>query len=121
MVRIRLTKRGRKKAPAYRIVVANSRTPRDGVSIETIGFYNPSHNPPLFEYDKEKYQHWISKGAQPSKAVVQLIKDIYVFKPYTKETRAEEEKKKQEESQNQEQARKEEEKKKENKKPENNQ
>lgn len=90
MLKIRLAKRGRKKAPTYRVVVSNSTSPRDGRHIEIIGFYNPSNNPVLFEIDKEKYKQWISKGAQPTEAVTKLIEGKYDFKPYNKETRAKE-------------------------------
>ena len=82
MIRIRLAKKGRKNAPSYRIVVANSTSPRDGRHIEIVGFYNPSHNPTLFEYDKAKYESWVKKGAQPSEAVVKLVSGKYKFEKY---------------------------------------
>ncbi|HHH14313.1 MAG TPA: 30S ribosomal protein S16 [candidate division WWE3 bacterium] len=82
MLKIRLLKRGRKNAPSYRIVVAESRRARDGKHLEVIGFYNPSYNPVLFKYDKERYTYWISKGAQPTEAVVKLIDGKYEFKKY---------------------------------------
>jgi len=82
MVKIRLTKTGRKNAPSYRIVVADARSPRDGKFIEVIGFYNPSHNPTLSKIDKEKYEDWIKKGAQPTEAVKQIVEGTYKFVPY---------------------------------------
>lgn len=85
MVKIRLAKTGRKNAPAYRLVVMDSRKPRDSKSLDIIGFYNPSHNPVLFKYDEDKYNSWVKKGAQPTKSVTQLIKGDYVFIPYDRE------------------------------------
>lgn len=82
MVKIRLTKTGRRNAPSYRIVVADARSPRDGKFIEVIGFYNPSHNPTLSKIDKEKYEAWIKKGAQPTEAVKQIVDGTYKFVPY---------------------------------------
>jgi small subunit ribosomal protein S16 len=71
---IRLTRRGSKKAPTYRIVVADSRRPRDGKFIETIGFYNPLTDPSTIEVDETKAKHWLGCGAQPSDTVRQLLK-----------------------------------------------
>lgn len=82
MVKIRLTKTGRKNAPSYRIVVADSRSPRDGKFIEVIGFYNPSHNPAQVKVDKQKYEEWVKKGAQPTEAVQQIVEGKYEFVPY---------------------------------------
>jgi small subunit ribosomal protein S16 len=82
MVKIRLTKRGRKNAPSYRLIVANSTSPRDGKFIEQIGFYNPSVNPSQFKYNEDRYKYWVSRGAQPTSAVLELIKGKYVFKKY---------------------------------------
>lgn len=73
MVRIRLARFGSKKNPHYRIVVADSRSPRDGRSIETIGRYNPRTHPSTIEIDAEKAQLWLSKGAQPSGPVRKLL------------------------------------------------
>ena len=73
-VRIRLKRIGAKKAPVYRIVVADSRTPRDGRFIEEIGFYNPIANPAELRVDLEKANEWIRKGAQPSDTVRGLLK-----------------------------------------------
>ncbi|MBP3372498.1 MAG: 30S ribosomal protein S16 [Clostridia bacterium] len=73
-VRIRLKRVGAKKAPVYRIVVADSRAPRDGRFIEEIGFYNPIANPAELRVDLEKANEWIRKGAQPSDTVRGLLK-----------------------------------------------
>ncbi len=68
-VRIRLKRIGSKKRPVYRVVVADSRSPRDGKFIEEIGIYNPTTDPSTFQVDKEKVLDWMSKGAQPSETV----------------------------------------------------
>ena len=73
-VRIRLKRVGAKNAPAYRIVVANSRSPRDGKFIEEIGSYNPLKKGDNFKMDLERAKYWISKGAQPSETVASFIK-----------------------------------------------
>ncbi len=73
-VRIRLTRVGSKKNPIYRVVVADSRSPRDGKFIEIIGRYNPQTDPSTIELDDTKVQEWLAKGAQPSDAVSKLIK-----------------------------------------------
>ncbi len=70
---IRLTRRGSKKHPTYRIVVADSRAPRDGRFIERIGIYNPQTEPSTVELDEERARDWLSKGAQPSGAVRKLL------------------------------------------------
>ena len=73
-VKIRLRRVGRKKSPMYRIVVADSKSPRDGKFIEIIGRYNPQTDPSTIELDEAKVKDWIGKGAQPSDAVSKLIK-----------------------------------------------
>ena len=73
-VRMRLTRVGSKKNPIYRVVVADSRSPRDGRFIEIIGRYNPQTDPSTIELDEEKVKDWLGKGAQPSAAVAKLIK-----------------------------------------------
>lgn len=73
-VRIRLTRKGRKKQPFYRIVVANSEAPRDGKFLDILGTYNPMANPAFIKIDNEKLQDWIAKGATPSETVASLIK-----------------------------------------------
>ncbi len=74
MVKIRLRRMGAKKAPFYRIVVADSRYPRDGRFIEEIGFYNPTVNPTELKVDAERAQAWIKTGAQPTETVRDLLK-----------------------------------------------
>ncbi len=73
MVRIRLRRVGRKKQPSYRIVVADSRMPRDGRYIEVIGFYNPRTEPATMTLKEERALHWLSVGAQPSEAVQRIL------------------------------------------------
>ncbi|SKA92181.1 SSU ribosomal protein S16P [Caloramator quimbayensis] len=73
-VKIRLRRMGAKKAPFYRIVVADSRSPRDGKFIEEIGYYNPITEPSEVKIDTEKAKKWLSNGAQPSDTVRSLFK-----------------------------------------------
>ena len=73
-VRLRLTRVGSKKNPIYRVVVADSRSPRDGKFIEIVGRYNPQHEPSLIEFDEDRVRDWLSKGAQPSEPVRRLLK-----------------------------------------------
>lgn len=79
MVKIRLRRMGAKKAPYYRIVVADSRSPRDGRCIEEIGTYNPLTNPATVEVDAQKAQQWIKNGAQPTDTVKALLKKANVL------------------------------------------
>ena len=72
--RIRLARVGSKKNPVYRVVVADSRSPRDGRFIEIIGRYNPQSDPSIIELDEAKVRDWMSKGAQPSETVRRLLK-----------------------------------------------
>lgn len=74
MVKIRLARHGAKKKPFYRIVVADSRAPRDGRFIEQIGFYNPLTAPAIVELKRDKLDKWLQHGAQPTDTVAQLIK-----------------------------------------------
>ena len=73
-VKLRLTRVGSKKNPIYRVVAADSRSPRDGKFIEIIGRYNPQSEPSLIELDEAKIKNWLGKGAQPTEAVARLIK-----------------------------------------------
>ncbi len=73
-VKIRLSRVGAKKQPYYRVVVADARAPRDGRFIEVIGRYNPRTEPSTVEIDKEKALAWLSKGAQPTDQVKNLLK-----------------------------------------------
>lgn len=74
-VKIRLKRMGAKRAPFYRVVVADSRFPRDGRFIEQVGTYNPMMDPPAVEFDVEKIQKWIGNGAQPTDTVKRLLKE----------------------------------------------
>ncbi len=73
-VKIRLARHGSKKAPFYRIVVADSRSPRDGRYIERVGTYNPRTQPSDIQVDADKAREWIGKGAQPTEQVRKLLK-----------------------------------------------
>ena len=73
-VKIRLRRMGAKKAPFYRVVVADSRYPRDGRFIEEFGYYNPLEDPAVIKIDVEKAQKWIANGAQPTDTVKDLLK-----------------------------------------------
>ena len=79
-VKIRLRRMGAKKAPFYRIVVADSRYPRDGRFIEELGYYNPQEDPAVIKVDTEKAQKWIANGAQPTDTVRALLKKAGVEK-----------------------------------------
>lgn len=72
-VKIRLRRMGSNKAPFYRLVVADSRAPRDGRFIEEIGYYNPVSSPKVVKIDGDKAKEWIAKGAQPTEGVVRLL------------------------------------------------
>ncbi len=75
-VKIRLTRMGAKKQPFYRIIVADSRSPRDGRFIEKIGLYDPKSDPSKIEVDREKALEWIKKGAKPTDTVQKLFDKI---------------------------------------------
>jgi small subunit ribosomal protein S16 len=72
--KIRLARVGSKKNPIYRVVVADSRSPRDGRFIEIVGRYNPQTEPSLIELNEDKIRDWIAKGAQPTDSVKRLLK-----------------------------------------------
>ena len=72
-VKIRLARHGAKKAPYYRVIVADSRKPRDGKFIEEVGRYNPCVNPSMIKLDLDKVDEWIKNGAQPTDTVARLI------------------------------------------------
>ncbi|MBQ6376585.1 MAG: 30S ribosomal protein S16 [Lachnospiraceae bacterium] len=74
MVKIRLRRLGKKKAPFYRIIVADSRSPRDGRFIEEIGTYDPTKNPSEYRIDEEAARKWLANGAQPTDEVAKLLK-----------------------------------------------
>jgi small subunit ribosomal protein S16 len=73
-VKIRLKRLGKIRAPYYRVVVADSRTKRDGRAIEEIGKYHPTHEPSLIDIDSERAQYWLGVGAQPTEQVLALLK-----------------------------------------------
>ncbi len=74
MVRLRLTRMGRKKRPFYRIIAADQRAPRDGAHIEILGYYDPMTDPADLKLDLERVDHWLGLGASPSETVASLIK-----------------------------------------------
>ena len=74
MLKIRLRRMGAKKAPFYRIIVADSRAPRDGAFLEELGYYNPLTDPVELKVDNERAAHWLSNGAQPTDTVRALLK-----------------------------------------------
>jgi small subunit ribosomal protein S16 len=78
-VRIRLTRVGAKKQPAYRVVVADSRKARDSRSIETIGHYNPRTEPVEVNIDADKAKHWLDRGATPSDTVARLFRNAGIL------------------------------------------
>ena len=73
-VKIRLKRMGQKKAPFYRIVVADARAPRDGKFIEEIGTYDPNQNPSVFKVDEEAAKKWLNNAAQPTEVVGKIFK-----------------------------------------------
>ena len=77
MVKIRLQRQGKKKAPFYHIVVADSRSPRDGKIIEQLGTYDPMTDPATIKLDKEKVEKWIKNGAKPTDTVKDLIEKCF--------------------------------------------
>ena len=79
-VKIRLKRIGKKKTPYYRIVVADSHTPRNGKFIEDLGFYDPKNDPATISVDIEKAKDWIKKGAQPTETVKSIINKVDVDK-----------------------------------------
>lgn len=74
MVRIRLLRTGKRKQPAYRVVVADQRSPRDGRFVEILGHYNPLTNPSQIDIDEGRALHWLAQGAQPSESATALLK-----------------------------------------------
>ena len=73
-VKMRLKRMGQKKAPFYRIVVADARSPRDGKFIDEIGIYNPTVEPSVIKFDEENTKKWLANGAQPTDRVAKLLK-----------------------------------------------
>ena len=85
-VKIRLKRLGKIRSPHYRIVVADSRTKRDGRAIEEIGKYHPKNDPSVIEVNSERAQYWLSVGAQPTEAVVALLKRTGDWQSYSGDT-----------------------------------
>ena len=79
-VKMRLRRMGAKKAPFYRVVVADERSPRDGKFIDEIGYYNPLTNPAEVKIDAEKAEAWLKNGAQPTETVKSLLKKSGIVK-----------------------------------------
>ena len=73
-VKMRLRRMGQKKAPFYRIVVADSKSPRDGRFIEEVGYYDPTKEPSVIKFNEEAAKKWLSNGAQPTEAVSKILK-----------------------------------------------
>ena len=88
MVKIRLNRMGAKRQPFYRIVVADSRSPRDGRFIEIVGNYDPTKNPALVNIDEEKVISWIKNGAQPTDTVRSLLSKQGIMKKIHEERKA---------------------------------
>src|SRR5947207_689165 len=82
-VKLRLKRMGKKKQPTYRVVAADTRSPRDGRFIESIGFYQPRSEPSVVEIDNDKAVEWLRKGAQPSEAVQKLLKISGAWEQFT--------------------------------------
>ena len=74
-VKMRLKRLGQKKAPFYRIVVADARSPRDGKFIEEVGYYDPNQNPSVIKFNEETTKKWLANGVQPTDRVVKLLKN----------------------------------------------
>ena len=74
-VKMRLKRLGQKKAPFYRIVVADARSPRDGKFIEEVGYYDPNQNPSVIKFNEEATKKWLAHGVQPTDRVVKLLKN----------------------------------------------
>ena len=83
MVKLRLTRTGKKKQPSYRLVAAPSRSPRDGRFIEILGHYNPLTNPPTVVFKEERILHWLKEGAQATDSVRQLLVTAGIWTKFT--------------------------------------
>jgi small subunit ribosomal protein S16 len=73
MLKIKLTRLGKKNQPSYRVVVVEARSKRDGQYVESLGFYNPLTKPKIIKIDKKKYQEWLRHGAKPTATVKRLV------------------------------------------------
>ncbi len=87
-VKIRLKRTGMKKMPSYRVVVADSRSPRDGRIIESLGWYNPLTEPSTIKIDEEKALGWLKNGAQPTESVISLLKRAGILARFEQEKTA---------------------------------
>ena len=85
MLRIRLRRVGAKKRPSYRIVVADSRSPRDGSFVDQVGHYDPMTDPPTVSIDEDKVVKWLGNGAQPSEPVERMLKKMGLLERPTKQ------------------------------------
>lgn len=83
MVKLRLTRVGKKKQPSYRLVAANSRSARDGRFIEILGHYNPHTDPPTVVFKEERIMEWLKKGAQPTEAMKRLLVNGGIWEKFT--------------------------------------
>jgi small subunit ribosomal protein S16 len=83
MVKLRLTRVGKKKQPSYRLVAAPSRSPRDGRFIEILGHYNPLTDPPTVVFKEERILHWLKEGAQPTESVQKLLIRANIWQKHT--------------------------------------
>ena len=81
MLRIRLSRKGAKKKPFYRVVVMERRQNRDGSFVEIVGHYDPTSNPPLIDLKMDRIRHWLACGAQPSETVNSLVKKAVASTP----------------------------------------
>jgi small subunit ribosomal protein S16 len=79
MLRIRLRRVGAKKKPSYRIVVADSRAPRDGAFVDQVGHYDPLTDPPTISMDEDKVMKWLGNGAQPSEPVEMMLRRMGIY------------------------------------------
>lgn len=79
MVKIRLRRTGKTKQPSYRVIIADSRSPRDGKFIEIIGHYNPIRQPKVLEVKGDRARYWLGVGAQPTEVVVDLFKRVNIL------------------------------------------
>ena len=87
-VKIRLKRVGKKKAPSYRVVIADARAPRDGRIIENIGWYNPLVEPSAIHIDEEKALGWLKNGAQPTDSVSSLLKRVGILERFEQSKKA---------------------------------
>jgi len=83
-VRIRLKRKGRKKSASYRVVVAESTTPRNGKTVDDLGFYNPVSEPKQFHVDEERVKYWLGVGALPSDTVYRLLEAVNLVPKVTR-------------------------------------